>query len=44
MASSKSIVQSPESYKLLKKYIIKYTIKPEEAIKELENLAGTTIV
>ncbi len=44
MASSKSIVQSPESYKLLKKYIIKYTIKPEEAIKELEYLAGTTVV
>ena len=28
MASSKSIVMSPESYKLLKNYLIKYAISP----------------
>jgi hypothetical protein len=28
MASSKSIVQSPESYKLLKNYLIKYAMSP----------------
>ncbi|BCU68221.1 type II secretion system protein E [Sulfolobales archaeon HS-7] len=29
------IVQSDESYKELKKYIVKYSIRPEEAIKEV---------
>lgn len=35
-----AIVQSPESYKELKKYIVKYSIKPEEALKEVSALVA----
>ena len=40
LASVRSIVQSRESYKLLKKYIIKYSIRPTEAFREVQALAG----
>ena len=40
LASVRSIVQSRESYKLLKKYIIKYSIRPDEAFKEVQMMAG----
>jgi len=40
LASARPIVQSKESYKLLKKYIIKYSIRPNEAFREVQALAG----
>lgn len=40
LASARPIVQSKESYKLLKKYIIKYSIRPNEAFREVQTLAG----
>ena len=40
LASARPIVQSRESYKLLKKYIIKYSIRPNEAFREVQTLAG----
>lgn len=43
LASSKEIVQDPESYRLVKKYIIKYSIKPEQAIAEVSKLSAIKI-
>jgi len=40
LASARPIVQSKESYKLLKKYIIKYSNRPNEAFREVQTLAG----
>jgi len=34
-----SVVQDPESYKLVKRYIVKYSMKPEEAMREVSILA-----
>jgi flagellar protein FlaI len=34
-----SMVQDPESYKLVKRYIVKYSMKPEEAMREVSILA-----
>ncbi|QGA53532.1 type II secretion system protein E [Sulfolobus sp. E5-1-F] len=39
LASSREIIQSEESYKLVKNYIIKYSLKPEEALKEAQAMA-----
>ncbi|MEM1626212.1 MAG: type II/IV secretion system ATPase subunit [Sulfolobaceae archaeon] len=39
LASIREIVKSPESYKEVKKYIIKYSLKPEEAYKEVTAMA-----
>ncbi|MGC9105813.1 MAG: type II/IV secretion system ATPase subunit [Thermoprotei archaeon] len=44
LASSKEIVLHPESYKLVKKYIIKYAIRPDEAIREVQSMASTGIL
>jgi flagellar protein FlaI len=41
LASTRQIVQNKESYKLLKKYIIKYSLRPEEAMREVQAMAGT---
>jgi len=41
LASARQIVQNKESYKLLKKYIIKYSLRPEEAMREVQAMAGT---
>ncbi|AWR96655.1 type II secretion system protein E [Acidianus sulfidivorans JP7] len=43
LAASKSIVQDPESYKLVKKYIIKYSIKPEQALAEVSRLSAVKL-
>lgn len=43
LASSKEIVQDPESYKLVKRYIIKYSIRPEQAIAEVSKLSSVKI-
>lgn len=40
LASARPIVQSRESYKILKKYIIKYSIRPNEAFREVQAMAG----
>jgi len=40
LATARPIVQSKESYKLLKRYIIKYSIRPNEAFREVQTLAG----
>jgi len=42
MASTKQITQSKESYKLLKRYIIYYSISPEDAIKEIRKMSSVT--
>jgi len=34
-----SVFQDPESYKLVKRYIVKYSMKPEEAMREVSILA-----
>ncbi|MEM1600179.1 MAG: ATPase, T2SS/T4P/T4SS family, partial [Sulfolobaceae archaeon] len=44
LASTRDIIQSDESYKIIKNYIIKYSIKPEEALKEAQAIAKTKIV
>ncbi|MEM3269232.1 MAG: type II/IV secretion system ATPase subunit, partial [Saccharolobus sp.] len=44
LASTRDIIQSDESYKIVKNYIIKYSIKPEEALKEAQAIAKTKIV
>ncbi|MEM4884721.1 MAG: type II/IV secretion system ATPase subunit [Saccharolobus sp.] len=44
LASTRNIIQSDESYKIVKSYIIKYSIKPEEALKEAQAIAKTKIV
>jgi flagellar protein FlaI len=41
LASARQIVQNKESYKLLKKYIIKYSLRPEEAMREVQAMVGT---
>lgn len=41
LASARPIVQSKESYKLLKKYIIKYSLRPVEAMREVQAMIGT---
>jgi len=40
LASARPIVQSKESYKLLKKYIIKYSLRPAEAMREVQAMVG----
>ncbi|MBB5252891.1 type II/IV secretion system ATPase subunit [Sulfurisphaera ohwakuensis] len=40
LASARPIVQSKESYKLLKKYIIKYSLRPVEAMREVQAMVG----
>lgn len=40
LASARPIVQSRESYKILKKCIIKYSIRPNEAFREVQAMAG----
>ena len=42
LASVPSIVRSPESYKILKRYIIKYEIRPDEAMNEVQALASSS--
>jgi hypothetical protein len=44
LASSREIIQSEESYKLVKNYIIKYSLKPEEALKEVQSMAKTKAI
>ncbi|MEM3352971.1 MAG: type II/IV secretion system ATPase subunit [Saccharolobus sp.] len=44
LASTRDIIQNDESYKIIKNYIIKYSIKPEEALKEAQAIAKTKIV
>ncbi|TRM82590.1 type II secretion system protein E, partial [Sulfolobus sp. A20-N-F6] len=39
LSTARDVVQSEESYKILKKYIIKYSLKPDEAIKEVQAIA-----
>ena len=41
LALNKQITESKESYRLLKKYIILYSINPEEAVNELRKLSST---
>ncbi|MCY0859511.1 MAG: type II/IV secretion system ATPase subunit [Sulfolobaceae archaeon] len=41
LASIRDIVQSPQSYREVKKYIIKYELNPITAVKEVERLAAT---
>ncbi|ABP94825.1 MULTISPECIES: type II/IV secretion system ATPase subunit [Metallosphaera] len=43
MATSKDIVQSPESYKMVKKYIIKYSLRPDEAMKEVARMSSIKV-
>lgn len=43
LAASKDVVQNPESYRLVKKYIIKYSIKPEQALAEVSKLSAIKI-
>ncbi|QGR20329.1 type II/IV secretion system ATPase subunit [Stygiolobus azoricus] len=40
LASTRQIIQSKDSYKLLKKYIIKYSLRPEEAMREVQMISG----
>jgi len=40
LASARDVVQDPESYKLVKKYIIKYSIRPEEALAEVSRISS----
>ena len=40
LASTRQIIQSRDSYKLLKKYIIKYSLRPEEAMREVQVMSG----
>ncbi len=40
LSTSKEVVQSPESYKEVKKYIIKYSLRPEEALKEAYRMSS----
>ncbi|AKA74984.1 type II secretion system protein E [Saccharolobus solfataricus] len=44
LASSREIIQNEESYKLVKSYIIKYSLKPEEALKEAQAMARTKTI
>ncbi|WP_338603579.1 type II/IV secretion system ATPase subunit [Sulfolobus tengchongensis] len=44
LATSREIIQSEESYKLVKSYIIKYSLKPEEALKEAESMSRTKAI
>jgi flagellar protein FlaI len=44
LASARDIIQHEESYKLVKSYIIKYSLKPEEALKEAQAISRTKIV
>jgi len=43
MAASRDIVQSPDSYKLVKKYIIKYSLRPEEAMREVARMSSLKV-
>ncbi|MEM3230905.1 MAG: type II/IV secretion system ATPase subunit [Metallosphaera sp.] len=43
MATSKDIVQNPESYKMVKKYIIKYSLRPDEAMKEVARMSSIKV-
>lgn len=42
LASIREIVRSPESYKEVKKYIVKYSLRPEEAYREVIALAKSS--
>ncbi|EWG07588.1 MAG: type II secretion system protein E [Candidatus Aramenus sulfurataquae] len=43
LSMSKEVVQSLESYKEVKKYIIKYSLRPEEALKEAYRMSSIKI-
>ncbi|MCG3108415.1 hypothetical protein L3N51_00696 [Metallosphaera sp. J1] len=43
MATSKDIVQNPESYKMVKKYIIKYSLRPDEAMREVARMSSIKV-
>ncbi|MEL9970117.1 type II/IV secretion system ATPase subunit [Metallosphaera sp.] len=43
MATSKDIVQSPESYRMVKKFIIKYSLRPEEALREVSRMSSIKV-
>ncbi|MBW9140854.1 MAG: type II/IV secretion system ATPase subunit [Candidatus Aramenus sp.] len=43
LSMSKEVVQSPESYKEVKKYIIKYSLRPEEALKEAYRMSSIKV-
>ena len=43
MATSNDIVQNPESYKMVKKYIIKYSLRPDEAMKEVARMSSIKV-
>ncbi|MEM4025019.1 MAG: type II secretion system protein E, partial [Metallosphaera sp.] len=43
MATSKDIVQSSESYRMVKKFIIKYSLRPEEALREVSKMSSIKV-
>lgn len=43
LASAKPVVQSPESYREVKKYIIKYSIRPDESIREVQAMSNLKV-
>ncbi|QKR00513.1 type II/IV secretion system ATPase subunit [Metallosphaera tengchongensis] len=43
MAAAKDIVQHPESYKMVKRYIIKYSLRPEEAMREVARMSSIKV-
>jgi flagellar protein FlaI len=43
LASIRDIVKNPESYKEVKKYIIKYSLKPDEAYREVLAMAKIAV-
>lgn len=43
MSTSKDIVQSPESYKMVKKYIIKYSLRSDEAMREVARMSSIKV-
>jgi flagellar protein FlaI len=43
LASAKPVVQSPESYREVKKYIIKYSIRPDESIREVQAMSSLKV-
>lgn len=43
LAASKDVIQNPESYREVKKYIIKYSLRPDEALKEAMRITSIKI-